>query len=150
MKKINSEEWEDIEERYRYSLKGRDRWFKLKEKYQIDKEWYLILMPTCNKKLNHTAFLYLNEFRNKKYIKKILVVISDHGKDNSISFNKWKDVYIENVDEQVMTELVLYYRLQQFFRNIIVISAEEPFGTGGIVGKCSITLDDYVRDALYV
>ena len=79
-----------------------------------------------------------------------MVILLEQGKTNSVPSNMQERVYIESVDEKMMTELVSYYRLQQFFRNIVVITMEEPFGTGGIVGKCGITLDDYVRDALYV
>ncbi len=142
--------WRDIEEKYNCSLKGRARWLRYKEKYQIDEEWYLILMPAYNEKLNYKAFLYLADFMNRKYIKKTLVILLEQGKTNSVPSNMQERVYIESVDEKMMTELVSYYRLQQFFRNIVVITMEEPFGTGGIVGKCGITLDDYVRDALYV
>ena len=142
--------WGDIEEKYDCTLRGRARWLNYKEKYKIDEEWYLILMPTYNEKLNHKAFLYLEDFMNRKYIKKTLVVILEHDKANFVPPNKRESVYIEGVNEKIMMELVLYYRLQQFFRNVVVITIEEPFGTGGIVGKCGITLDDYVRDALYV
>lgn len=150
MRKDTLDEWEGINEKYGCSLRGRDRWLKFKEKYQIDEEWYLILMPTYNEKLNRKAFSYLDEFMDKKYIKKTLVIISEHSNVNSMSYNKREGVYIESVNEKIMKELVSYYRLQQFFRNVVVISMEEPFGTGGIVGKCGITLDDYVKDALYV
>lgn len=139
-----------VDEKYNDALCGRTEWIELKEEYQIDNEWYLILMPSYDEELNQKAIYYLRDFMYRKYVEKVLVIhllgTSLHFKENMDN----KKVFIKSVSKGKMRELITYYRLQSFFRNIIVISMDEPFGTKGFIGKCGITIDDYIKDALYV
>ena len=141
---------ESIVVKYEEALRGRELWLELKEKYQIDAEWYLILMPLYDKELNQKAIYYLSDFMDRKCVQNVLIIYL-WGTYLPFKQNKNSEkIYIESISESRMAELITYYRLQLFFRNIVVISMDEPFGTKGIIGKCGITLDDYIKDALYV
>lgn len=141
----------ELQEDYAVALEGRKCWLKLKAKYYLDTDWYLIICPTEHKELNACAMENLCEFLKRKYKNKVLIVsLSEQKKD----YAKQREISFEIVEEVLSNEeinsLLKYYRLLQFFPNIVVISNEEPFGNLNIVGKKGITMCDYVNYALFV
>lgn len=130
------------------ALKGRELWISIKNDFEVDDESYLVILPTDEKKLNESTINNLTYFITRKYIKKIVLVVKDNIADQRM--RKIAEVVPCVITNKNMDDLISYCRLQQFFRNTVVVSMDEPFGTRGIVGKQGITLDDYVRDAIFV
>lgn len=122
----------------------------LKENYKIDENCYLIICPTDLFLLNKTAMENLIEFLTRKYIKRAVVLSLYSGLEEFCPQSDMVDVRFHNMDKSQIDCILKYYRLTQFAPNIVVVSLEEPFGSGNIIGKKEITLEDYVKDAIYV
>lgn len=141
---------EDLELHFQLALKGREYWIEIKKRYEIDENCYLVICPTNDFLLNKIAMENLNEFLKRKYIKKAIILSTYIGlKEFYTHFSK-ADVQFQYLDQKQMNCTLKYYKMVQFFPNIVVISLEQPFGNGNIIGKKGITLIDYVRDAIYV
>ncbi len=136
-----------LEQEFKKALNGKEIWNVYNEKYHLNEDGLVIIMPTVDEELNKTAVQLLPEYMERKYYKNALVLsrkkyISKH--------TGGQRVINECLSNEEMTCIVSYYRLKQFFKNIVIVSIEEPFGGGGIIGKENISLYNYIRDALYV
>lgn len=131
-------------------LHGRKVWLTLKNKNVIDNSWVLILFPTRNTELNESAIKCIPAYLDRKYLANtMLLAIEGTGLFKDIKINGHL-VVTKYLSESDMESILTFYKLQQFFKNIVVVSLEDPFSGGGIIGKCGITLDDYVADAIFV
>lgn len=140
---------QESREKYKQqAIGGRKVWLELKEKYLITNDKCLVFISSSNKELNHYAIKNLKEYIEKKYYTGALVVCEDELKEDEKQYVQDFDVVC--IDENIVKDLLAYYRLVQFTKNIVVVSEKEPYGNLGIVGKKDITLEDYVKDAIYV
>ncbi len=135
---------EKLDSYFEASRRGRAVWKEIEKKYHVLEEDSLVLFPDNDEKLNYAALRNLGGYLKKKYISRVLLIFSDR---NIIYGSKYQVI---NIKEDMMRDLLRYYRLTQFREKIVVISMKEPFGNDGIIGEKGITLDDYVMNALYV
>ena len=140
----------DLEYFFQKAMKGRDLWLSVKKVYKINEEWCVVIMPDDDLSLKKKAVDVIPEYLNRKYLKKAIIIESWSGKSIDNDYLIDERIVIKYVADEDMNNLLRYYKLNQMFKNVVVISLKEPFGTTGIIGKCGITLDDYVRDALFV
>lgn len=135
---------------YKMSLNGRECWLYFKDKYNLRIEDYIILFPDDEETLNQVAASQLTDFLKRKFAKKALVLCVNSEVKKVIENFIEVNIPSEIISEKDMQNLLKYYRLVQFTKNIVIISTEEPFGNDHIIGKDGITAEDYIRDAIYV
>lgn len=134
----------------RAAVAGREYWIQLKEQYLPDEETGLIIVQTKEQDMIDTAIRLIPVYMKRKYLKRVLVV-TDRETAAKVEKQENPDaVTIVAAQRDQMEELLAYYRLVQFFHEIAVVSVEEPYGNANIIGKAGITLEDYVKNALYV
>ena len=143
---------DELQQEYQIAKMGQEIWFSLKNKFQIDTEWYLVICPTDYLELNICAMKSLFGFLKRKYKNKALIVskIDIWNFVDNVGFDSSLYIVNELLTVEKMNALLKYYRLIQFFPNMVVISNELPFGNLNIVGEKGITMDDYVNHALFV
>ena len=129
------------------SLKGKMLWENLEAKYKVDNEWLVIIFHPEYKLINNYVIKSLPDYLKRKYINHVLAVSSEKYCMNEISGTI---IIQEQIELTKMEELLKYYRLVQFSKNIVVTALEEPYGNWGIIGKANITLEDYVENAILV
>ncbi len=138
----------DVEE----ARMGRQIWLEIKKKHSFDyRDDCLVILPSPKSDLNQIALEKLSEYIKRKYLKKAVIVSCYRTileSDKYILDHSWME--FEWIDEGQCRELLKYYRLTQFTKNVVVISLEEPFGNKNIIGKEGITLSDYIVHAIYV
>lgn len=132
------------------ALAGREYWMSLKESYGINEDCYLVLCPSEDSLLNKMAMKNLSDFLIRKYIKRAVVLSIDSAIKTYFPCTNNIDVFFEIAKKEKMDSILKYYRLTQFAFNVVVISMEMPFGNSNIIGKKGITLEDYIKDAIYV
>lgn len=141
---------EELKPYFQLALSGREVWIRLKETYKINEYCFLVLCPSDEILLNKAAMENLDEFLKRKYIKRAVVVSIYTDIRRLCEDSKQAEIQFVCISQEEMEGILKYYRLTQFTQNIVVISLEEPFGNGNIIGKEGITLEDYVRNAIYV
>lgn len=141
MKKLNND--------FKLAWEGREYWLKLKEKYYIDDDCYLILFPEDDNQLNKSAIQNLGKFLDRKYICRAVILFTYDVREKIFYYKEKMDVTFERISQNEMRAILKYYQLTQFAKNIVAVSMEEPFGNRNIINKAGITLEDYVRNAIY-
>lgn len=135
---------EILQEQYKLAMEGKRCWLDIKKMYNIKCEDCLVILPSDNYELNKCAIKYLPVYMEKKYIRKSFLVSKS---DLNIVD---KQVTVIKLTFDKIQALLKYYRLLQFTRNVVVISLESPYGNENIINKEDISMDDYVKDAIYV
>lgn len=140
---------EELREDYLQALEGRRMWLEWKKKYALDNHCGLILFPSLCKELNEAGSRQLPSFMKRKYLKKALALYTQEMPVPLVTGEGFEIITV-GIAKEKMEALLKYYCLIQFTKNIVVISTEEPFGNNGIIGKEGISLEDYVRNGIYV
>lgn len=132
------------------AMAGREYWLYIKEKYQPDEDTGLVIVQTKEQNMTDIAFRLLPIYLKRKYLKRVIVITDQEA-------IAWVEQRVESdrvtlvaVRRKMLEELLIYYRLVQFFHEIVVISLEEPYGNAHIIENEGITLEDFVKNALYV
>ena len=132
------------------AVRGREFWMHLKEQYLPDEETGLIIVQTKEQDMVDPAIRLIPVYLKRKYLKRALVVTDRETAAKIEKEDNSDAVTIVAAQREQMEELLAYYRLVQFFHEIAVVSVEEPYGNANIIGQAGITLEDYVKNALYV
>lgn len=128
------------------AMTGRKRWLTIKDKYSFDKSDTLVIFPSVNDELNNCALKALPEYLEKKYLKRALIL--HFG--NLIADLKMNHIEYIHQSYDDVRNILYYYRVVQFEKNIVIISLDEPYGSGNQVGNNGIGIEDYVKNAIYV
>ena len=139
----------NISKMFCQAKRGREVWIYLRKKWGIDDNWFLVLFPEKNDCINEIALRKLDDFLERKYVDNALVVHYENYLINKLENTK-NNIVFEDVKENDMLDMIKYYCLQQFFKNIVIVSIEQPFGSKGLIGHLGITLEDYIENAIYV
>lgn len=139
----------DIED----AKRGREIWLRIKGEYSFEPiNDCLIILPSWEIKINQAALRDIPDYMRRKYLHKAIVVSStDMSLIESMQepAEGWQ-IFFKQLEQIQCEQLLKYYRLTQFTKNVIVVSLEEPYGNGNIIGKEGITLEDYIRNAIFV
>lgn len=128
--------------------RGKKIWHKIQKKYHMENE-FLILLRDTEKELAKSALSYLQEFIKKKYSSGAVVVTTN--KDFITEYSNLQcNINFELVSPEQEEFLVAYYCLYHFYDAVIVVSLNEPFGSYGLLEKETITLDDMVREYIFI
>lgn len=133
--------------------RGRELWLEIKGQYSFESiNDCLVILPLQEEKLNQAALKEIPDYMQRKYLYKA-IVISISGipqTEQRQKSAKEQQIFFKRLEKMQCRQLLKYYCLTQFTKNVIVVSLEEPYGNGNIIGKKGITLDDYVRNAVFV
>lgn len=137
----------DIEE----AKAGRQAWLEIKYNHSFDSiNDCLVILPSQDRSLNQAALKEIPDYLVRKYLGRAIIVSSDMLREDERQIAEKRKLIFVHLGEKQCNQLLKYYRLTQFTKNILVVSLEEPYGNGNIIGKEGITLEDYIRDAIFV
>lgn len=143
----------DLQADIEAAKKGREIWLEIKEQYSFEPvNDCLVILPSQEKRINQAALREIPDYMQRKYLHQA-IVISISGMPltgSELKSSEEQQVFYKQLEEIQCEQLLKYYRLTQFTRNVIVVSLDEPYGNGNIIGKEGITLDDYIRNAIFV
>ncbi len=141
----------ELSEEYQGAVGGREYWIALKRQFPINEKTGIFVFPALDSELNQTAVKLLPWYLKKKYLNKAVIATDqDAVLKQAESVMADSAVCLAKTDRERLNGLLDYYRLVQFHPSVVVISLEEPYGNPHIIGKAGITLEDYVKNALYV
>ncbi len=132
------------------AMAGREYWLHIKEKYRPDEETGLVIVQTNETEMADTAVRLLPVYMKRKYLKRIILILDRELATEIKKEENPKSVILVAVERRKIEELLVYHRLVPFFYETAVVSVEDPYGNANIIGKEGITLEDYVKNALYV
>ena len=136
----------DLQVRMSEAEKGREIWDDLKLKYRVTESDVIVIVGSLDKEFVSKSIDCLREYTDRKNLKREIIVCC---RNEQMESNDDRRV-IYKVENNELNNLLRFYRMIQFTKNIVVLSLEMPFGNKGILEKVGITLEDYIRDAIYV
>lgn len=140
----------DLNDKYCSAIRGRQFWLELKRKYNYDNEKScLIIFPCDDVELNNCAMDKMNDFIHRRFYSDVIVLHSDNIVVDSIAPEDY-NLYFEDAKQGDILDVLQYYRLVQFTKNIVVISMDTPYGSRGLIGNAGIVLADYVENVVFM
>ena len=143
----------DLQADIEAAKKGREIWLEIKEQYSFEPlNDCLVILPSQEKRINQAALREITDYMRRKYLYKSIIVsitgvpLAKSGQ----KFAEGRQIFFKQLEGIQCEQLLKYYRLTQFTKNVIVVSLDEPYGNGNIIEKEGITLDDYIRNAIFV
>ncbi len=136
----------DLQVKISEAMNGREIWSDLRRKYQITELDVIVIIDSRDKNLVSKSIECLREYTDRKKIDREIIIYSDDMHPESFDDKR----IICKVENEKLNNLLRFYRMIQFTKNIVVISLNQPFGNKGIIGKVGITLEDYIKDSIYV
>jgi len=133
------------------AYQGRKQWLKLVKKYNIAENDCIILMPSDNSEWNRLALKHLDEYLDRKYSSRAIVLSYDQWVLQSLnSYSKSNNMAINFTRNQAEL-LMQYYLLYVFFKNFVIISLTEPLGNMDeiLIGKNGINAEDLICLGIY-
>lgn len=132
------------------AMAGREYWLHIKEQYRPDEETGLVVVQTKETEMVDTAVRLIPVYMKRKYLKRVILILDKEIAAKIKKEENWNTVIFVVAERRQIEELLAYHRLVPFFYETAVVSVEEPYGNANIIGKEGITLEDYVKNALYV
>ena len=140
----------NIEDKFEEAKIGKEIWDRLKSKYGITESDVIVIISDDSSEFISKSIKYLREYTKKKNLERELILYCDASPlDDKYDEADNQRIYIKLQEKEIQSVLRLY-RLVQFTKNIVVLSLSDPYAGAGIIGKVGITMDDYIKDAIYV
>lgn len=133
--------------------KGREIWLEIKKQYSFETiHDCLVILPSRDMELNLVALEEISAYMQKKYLHKAIIIsTADISRvESEQSIVEEQNIFFKQLEEIQCRQLLKYYRLTQFTKNVVVVSLNEPYGNGNIIGNEGITLKDYMKNAIFV
>jgi len=127
-------------------------WFLLKQKYHIDNDAVVIMLPESNIKWNDTALYYLDDFMRRKKADHSFVFCADRSyMEKRVVKGKSVNIRFFYYDKNKMRHLMNYFCLHQFYDKIVFFFLDYPYENkaGYILDTTNVTLDELVCLSFY-
>lgn len=123
-------------------LAGKRLWNKIQRKYDICNKYFIILKEK-EPELAIKSMEFLDEFLRKKYSQGAIILTTD----KSITSKNGEVIIITSKEEE---GILSYFNLYPFYDKVIVVSLKEPYGSYGLLNKEGITMEDMIKEYIFV
>ncbi|WP_026521610.1 hypothetical protein [Butyrivibrio sp. VCB2001] len=131
--------------------RGRKVWIKMKEEYAITSIDSLLIFPEDDPELCISAINLLDKYIAKKKYSRAFVICENGLYQQELQrYVKKTEYCFVPLSQEDFSCLLRYYRLVQFFANIVVVSCNKPYGSRGLIESGKVTVEDYIENTLYV
>lgn len=123
--------------------KGKRSWKRITEKQPLNADICYILMPTTVEALNKACIHQIKEYVEMKYYSDFVLVSCVENKRIINEYGHFSQNAIF-VKQEEMEELITFFKLVGVDNNVIILSMDEPFGSGSIMQRLHIPINEYV------
>ncbi|MGN0429843.1 MAG: hypothetical protein ACI4E2_07270 [Acetatifactor sp.] len=134
----------DISKELQEAKGGFEIWKRINAKYDIQENGSVICFPTDNMELNDAVIRQFSDYKKKKYIDNLILIMRDPL--SQTTYRLESDLHVELIclRQEEITAFVRFLRLVNVMKRVVVISDEEPFSNLNLVGKYNISIDSFV------
>jgi hypothetical protein len=135
-----------IAKRLGAALSGRRIWLKLKRKYNVDNDLYVLLMPEDDRELNEQALLHIDDLIAYRRARGV-VILTDREwvMENAAAFSAGI-LAVNAVSEKEIDAVISFFELYAFTERLLIVSLTRPYGSKllSTVGIHGVTKEDLV------
>lgn len=134
----------DISKEILEAEKGFRLWEELYKKIEFTNRDRIVCFPEGENELTKEVLKQLNDYIEKKYLQRIVLVINQNHTIDISKFNLVGKIIIHRMNDDEMKCLVRFLRIVNLMDKVIVVSDKQPFGNLNMIGVKGITLQQYV------
>ena len=136
---------------YREVNRGRDIICSIRELYTLDETVCWVLLPEENEELNRLATgCILLDYMENKGCPRAVILSPDRGQNSPHSvWQRGREILSLALEAEDFAAVLSYCRLVAFASHLIIVSLREPYSFSAWIGHFGITLERFVRDALF-
>lgn len=136
---------------FKRAYHGKRVWNRIKKKYQFNECTQLVIMPEDDEGLNDIAFHYMPYMMKRRGADKAIVVRRKEKAGESLISHEAYETQYCYLEPNAIYDLIHYYELYIFTRNISIISCTRPNGNTmhKFLGKNGVNEEDLVCLCMY-
>lgn len=134
----------DISREIIEAKKGFHVWKKLYKGNKITNQDRILCLLECENELNKAVLMQLDDYIEKKYLQRIVLVINEKDRTNIKEYNCAEKVTVYRINDDEMNYLIRFLRVVNLMDCVIVVSDKPPFGNLNLIGVKDITLQQYI------
>lgn len=136
-----------LQEEFDKATEGRNIWLLLKEKYEIKNSDGLFFFVSNDYELCNAALELLPIYKKNFKLEKIIALTGDDTIYKML--NKNEDICSVQMTEEKILKMLYYYRVVNFFKNIVIVSLDEPYGNDFLIKNLNVDLNNFVKLSIY-
>lgn len=133
------------------SYKGWWQWHKVIKAKGIGGSTAVILLPSCDKEINHLALLYLDDMLKSRKHENAVILTHDPAVKKCAELFSKNILRIVSFSRRNAENLMQFYCLYEFDKRFTVASLDEPNGRNGsaLIGKRGTTVEEIFVIGVY-
>ena len=135
-----------IAKRLKAALSGRSMWLKLRQKYDVDNNIYVLLMPEDDLELNEQALLHIEDLVVYRRARGVIILTDNKWIIENAKTYSDKILSVLESSQKEIDDLLSFYELYAFTERLLIVSLTKPFGRKlqNTLGVQGITKEDLV------
>jgi len=133
------------------AYRGWWQWHKVIKGKGVAGNTAVVLLPSCDREINHLALLYLDEMLKSRKYKNAVVLTHDPAVLSCAGLFSKNILRIVSFSRKKAEDLMQFYCLYEFDKRFIVASLDEPSGRNGsaLLGKRGTTAEEIFVIGVY-
>lgn len=133
------------------AYRGWWQWHKVIKGKGITGNTAVILLPDCDREINHLALLYLDDMLKSRNYKNAVILTHDPAVKKSVSLFSQNILRVISFSRKKAEHLMQFYCLYEFDKRFTVASLDEPNGRNGsaLIGKRGTTIEEIFVIGVY-
>ena len=147
LKKVRRQLYKNLISAY----KGWWQWHKVVKADGVEGNTAVILLPGCDREINHLALLYLDEMLKSRQYKNAVLLTHDLAVKKCAGLFSQNILRVVDFSRKKAEHLMRFYCLYEFDKRFICASLDEPNGRNGsaLIGKKGTTVEEIFVIGVY-
>lgn len=133
------------------AYRGWWQWHKVIKGKGVTGDTAVILLPSCEREINHLALLYLDDMLKSRKYRDAVILTHDPAVKKSASLFSRNILRVVSFSRKKAEHLMQFYCLYEFDKRFTVASLDEPNGRNGsaLIGKRGTTVEEIFVIGVY-
>lgn len=133
------------------AYRGWWEWHKIVKGKGVGDNTAVVLLPSCEREINHLALLYLDSMLSRRKYKNAVILTHDPAVKKCAQLFSPNILRVVSFSRKKAEHLMQFYCLYEFDKRFICASLDEPNGRNGsaLIGKRRITKEEIFAVGVY-
>ena len=133
------------------AYRGWWEWHKIVKGKGVGDNTAVVLLPSCEREINHLALLYLDSMLSRRKYKNAVILTHDPAVKKCAQLFSPNILRVVSFSRKKAEHLMQFYCLYEFDKRFICASLDEPNGRNGsaLIGKRGTTVEEIFVIGVY-